>query len=296
MPLNSITEAFQLLVLPLFAALAQSEQQRVFQPAPRNTRKVILSTNIAETSVTVPGIRYVIDCGKAKMKHFRSRLGLDSLLAKSISKSSAMQRKGRAGREAPGKCYRLYTEKDYQDLEQSTQPEILRCDLAQALLIIKARGVEDLTTFPFLDPPPREPLERALLQLYTLSALSETGEISELGRKMARLPLAPALSRALLAAASPNMDCLPEAIDIISCLTVENIFLTLLSEEQKEEAEAARKGLMRREGDHLTLLNTVQHYTSETTDRKQWARTHYVSHRAMQSVMVSRDLPLHGSY
>ena len=279
------------MVFPLFAALSQNEQQRVFQPAPQpNTRKVILSTNIAETSVTVPGIRYVVDGGKAKLKHFRSRLGLDSLLAKPISKSSAMQRKGRAGREAPGKCYRLYTERDYQNLEQSTQPEILRCDLAQATLMIKARGVDDVATFPFLDPPPREPLEKALLQLYTLGALLETGEINELGRKMARLPLAPALSRVLLAAATPDMNCLSEVIDIISCLTVENIFLTLLSEEQKEEAETARRRLVRREGDHLTLLNTVQQYASEATDRRQWAKMHYVSHRAMQSVMVSPKL------
>lgn len=236
--------------------------------------------------MTVPGIKFVIDCGKAKMKQFRSRLGLDSLLAKPISKSSATQRKGRAGREAPGKCYRLYTESDYQKLVPSTQPEILRCDIAPAILVIKARGVDDLTNFPFLDLPPRESMEKALLQLYTLGALTETGQISELGRQMARLPLAPALSRVLLAAATPAMDCLSEAIDIISCLTVENIFLNVMSEEQKEQAEVARKGLLRREGDHLTLLNAVQQYAAEATDRRQWARRHFVSHRAMQAVMV----------
>ena len=224
------------------------------------------------------------------MKHFRSRLGLDSLLAKSISKSSALQRKGRAGREAPGKCYRLFTEKDYQNLEQDSLPEILRCDLAQTILIIKARGVDDLATFPFLTPPLRESLEKALSQLYTLGALSETGGISELGKQMARLPLSPALGRALVAAATPRMGCLAEVIDIISCLTVENVFLNPQSEEQKEEAEHARKELLRREGDHLTLLATVRLYAAENTDRKEWAKRHFISHRAMQAVMVGHLL------
>lgn len=274
-------------VIPLFAALPQVDQQKVFQPLPvANARKVILSTNIAETSVTVPGIKYVIDSGKVKIKQFRSRLGLDSLLAKPISKSSAIQRQGRAGREAPGKCYRLYTERDFQKLDQTNVPEILRCDLAHTVLIIKARGVEDVVSFPFLNPPPREVLEKALLQLYTLGALSGNGTINELGKKMAHLPLTPTLGRVLLAAAAPDVDCLREVIDIISCLTVENIFLNVISEEQKEEAEEARKSLVRREGDHLTLLTAVQKYSQENTDRKEWAKRHFVSHRAMQSVMV----------
>lgn len=134
----------KLLVLPLFAALPQSAQQRIFLPAPNNTRKVILSTNLAETSITVPGIRFVVDTGKAKVRQFRSRLGLDSLLVKPISRSSADQRKGRAGREAAGNCYRLYTEADYTSLEMDNTPEILRCDLGQAILNMKARGVKDV--------------------------------------------------------------------------------------------------------------------------------------------------------
>ena len=194
---------------------------------------------------------------------------------------------GRAGREAPGKCYRLYTEKDYDTLEESTLPEILRCELSQMILSIKARGVENISSFPFLSPPLREALEKALLQLHTLGALDDSGAISMLGKQMAPLPLPPALSRAILAAATSEMDCLSEVIDIVSCLTVENIFLHLVSEDQKEEAEAARKQLLRREGDHLTLLSTVQQYASETTDRHEWTRQHFVSHRAMRAVMVS---------
>ncbi|KAL4749258.1 hypothetical protein BDW72DRAFT_136086 [Aspergillus terricola var. indicus] len=275
-------------VLPLFAALPQAAQQRVFAPAPPRTRKIILATNIAETSVTVSGVRYVVDCGKAKIKQFRTRLGLDSLLVKPISKSAAIQRKGRAGREAPGQCYRLYTEKDYLALDEVNTPEILRCDLSQAILNMKARGVDNVIEFPFLTRPPREALEKALLQLLSIEALEETGKISEIGSHIAKLPLTPTLGRVLLAASDFGPECLTDVIDIISCLSVENIFLNTTSEEKKEAAETARRDLYRREGDHLTMLATVRAYASENTDRKAWAERHLVSHRAMQSVMDVR--------
>lgn len=278
----------KMLVLPLFAALPQSAQQRVFQPAPPRTRKIILATNIAETSITVSGVRFVIDCGKAKVKQFRSRIGLDSLLVKPISKSAAIQRKGRAGREAPGQCYRLYTEASYHEMQQNNTPEILRCDLSHAILTMKARGVDDIINFPFLDQPSRDSLEKALLQLYQLGALTDSGNINETGEKMAKLPLTVSLGRVLIAAAEPEFNCVSDVIDIISCLSVENIFLNLASEEKKEEAESARRELYRREGDHLTLLITVQAYAAENTDRKAWAERHFVSHRAMQAVMDVR--------
>ncbi|KAF2714158.1 P-loop containing nucleoside triphosphate hydrolase protein [Pleomassaria siparia CBS 279.74] len=275
----------KLLALPLFAALPQHAQQRIFTPTPPRTRKVILATNIAETSVTVPGVRYVIDCGKSKIKQFRNRLGLESLLVKPISKSAAIQRKGRAGREAAGQCYRLYTEEGFNTMEERTTPEILRCDLSHAILTMKARGADDVLNFPFLDRPPREALEKALLQLLHLSALEETGAISEQGLKMAKLPLTPTLGRVLVEAARPERDCLLDVVDIISALSVENIFLNLVTEERKEEAEAARRELYRREGDHMTLLVTVQRYEEERSDRKAWCEKHFVSHRAMQNVM-----------
>lgn len=249
---------------------------------------MILATNIAETSVTIPGVHFVVDCGLAKVKEFRPNLGLDSLLVKPISKSSAMQRKGRAGREAPGKCYRLYTEKDYWALATSNVPEILRCDLALSLLIMKARGVDDVLNFPFLDPPEPQAIRKALLQLHRLSALSDTGEITKTGKKMARLPLPPALSRVLVASAEPQFDCTLDAIDIVAALTVENLFLPLITDEKREEAEAARSALFRREGDHLTLMAAVQAYAAEKSDRKEWANRRFVSHRAMRSVMDVR--------
>lgn len=281
-------EVPKLLVLPLFAALPWTEQQRVFLPTPSRVRKVILATNIAETSVTIPGVRYVVDSGLAKVKEFRSQLGLDSLLVKQISKSAAIQRKGRAGREAPGKCYRLYTEKDYLAFQQTNVPEVLRCDLASAFLTMKARGVTDILTFPFLDPPHVTASRRALMQLHRLKALNDEGRITQVGSRMARLPLLPPLARVLITAAQPDANCVLEVIDIISSLTVENVFQNLMTEERKEEAEEARRELYQRDGDHLTLMTTVQAFAAENTDRLSWSKRHFVSHRAMQNIMNVR--------
>jgi ATP-dependent RNA helicase DHR2 len=238
----------------------------------------------------------VVDGGKVKVKQFRNRLGLDSLLVKPVSKSSAIQRQGRAGREAPGKCYRLYTERDYDALQHETTPEILRCDLAQAILAMKARGIDDVVNFPFLDPPPRESLEKALLQLLQLRALDESGSISDSGKKIAKLPLTPALGRVLVEAAHPDRDCLADIIDIVACLSVENIFLNLITEEKKEAAEEPRRELYRRDGDHLTMLAAVKGYAAEQIDRRAWSEKYFVSHRAMQAVMVSKSPSLSSYY
>jgi len=278
-----------ILCLPMFAALPATAQQAVFQPTPRNTRKIILATNIAETSVTIPGVRHVIDSGLAKIKEYRTALNLDSLLVKPISRSGAIQRKGRAGREAPGKCYRLYTEADYLNLAAANIPEILRCDLASSLLTMKARGVADVLSFPFLSPPDPTAVKKALLALHRLGALTDTGAISPLGTQMAKLPLPPPLSRVLLAAATEGTDTLLDVIDIVACLTVESVFLPLQSEEKKENAEEARKELYRREGDHLTMMTTLQAYVADTKgDRRAWCERHYVSHRAMKNVVDVR--------
>lgn len=158
------------------------------------------------------------------------------------------------------------------------------------MLTIKAHGVSDVMSFPFLDSPPREALERALLQLLALDAISESGDITDIGQSMAKLPLTPSLSRVLLAAAHSETDCLLDVIDIVSALTVENVFRNTSSEQQKEEAAIARTGLRRREGDHLTLLTTVQGYIAEHSDRRAWADGYFVSHRAMQAVSVRRFL------
>ena len=301
----------KLLILPLYAALGPSQQQLVFQPTPARTRKVIVSTNIAESSVTIPGIRMVIDNGLVKVKEHRSALGLDSLLVKPISKSAAIQRKGRAGREGPGKCLRLYTEKSYLGLEQDNKPEILRSDLAGVVLTMKARGIEDVINFPLMDPPPRENLRNALLQLLRLDALEDDGRISKIGRLMSRLPVPPSLSRVLVGAVqtSKNSEANTSApserpteslalavIDAVAALVSEPFFIALdnltenskLTEEEATERLEARASLQRRQGDHLTYIAAIRSYSCENTDRKSWAEKHFINHRAMKAVVAVR--------
>ena len=284
----------QILALPLFASLPHNLQQRVFNPAPSSrTRKVIIATNIAETSITVPGVRYVIDSGKARSRQFRPKIGLDSLLVTEISKSSATQRKGRAGREAPGKCYRLYTESTYNSLAENPVPEILRVDVASSVLIMKASGQNDILNFDFLDSPSRDSLIKALEQVYSLGALDNTGAITPLGTKMAKLPLSPHPAKVLISALEPcNIDVLPEVIDIISTISAENLIISIpigASDETREEIEAARRPLYRREGDHLYLLSILRGYLKEKkADRVEWARKRWISHRAMKNVLDVR--------
>ncbi|KAM7195108.1 P-loop containing nucleoside triphosphate hydrolase protein [Naviculisporaceae sp. PSN 640] len=271
-------------VFPLFGQMSMEGQHEAFQPIEGGgTRKIVLATNIAETSVTVPGVRFVVDCGKAKIKQFRPRLGMESLLAKPISKSSAIQRTGRAGREGPGKCFRLYTEETYETLEKADLPEILRTDVLGAVLTMKARGIDDVLSFPLMDPPEVEAVEKALLHLHFLGALADDGSITELGRKMVMFPVTAPYARVLMAAADPKFDCLLEVIDIISCITAgDDIFLQIRSEEEKEEGEEYRKELYRREGDLLTYLTTMQLYFAENADRVQWCKARKINTRNMR--------------
>ncbi|KAK2768973.1 ATP-dependent RNA helicase [Colletotrichum kahawae] len=276
-------------VLPLFGQLSMEGQHAAFQPIKGMTRKIVLATNIAETSVTVPGVRYVVDGGKAKVKQYRSLLGMESLLAKPISKSSAIQRTGRAGREGPGKCFRLYTEGTFGTLEEADLPEILRIDVLGAVLTMKARGIDDILGFPLMDTPDIDAIERALVSLHLLGALAEDGTITEAGRKMAGFPVSAPLGAVLLASAKPEFDCVLEAIDVISCITSgDDIFHQLQSEEQREEIEELRKELYRREGDILTYLTTMQQYAAENADRIEWCKKRKVNIRNMKTALNIR--------
>lgn len=279
--------------VPLYGQLPIDAQREAFLPVKSKfTRKVVLATNIAETSVTVSGVRYVVDGGKAKIKQFRPRLGMESLLAKSISKSSAIQRAGRAGREAPGKCYRLYTEASFDSMLLADLPEILRNDVLGAILTMKARGIQDVLSFPLMDAPETEAIERALVHLHFLGALNDDGSITSVGETMARFPLSAPLGAVLLAAAKPEYDCILEAIDIISCITAgEDIFLAVHSEEGQEDVKESRKELQRREGDIITYLTTMQQYTAENSNRHEWCKKRKLNMRTMkQALNIRRQL------
>lgn len=277
-------------VLPLYGSMRFDAQQQVFDPLKeKHTRKVVLATNIAETSVTVPGVRFVVDCGKAKVKQYRPKLGMESLLSKPISKVSAIQRAGRAGREAKGKCYRIYTEQDFANMEMDEKPEILRCDVIEAVLKMKARGVDDVMGFPLMDSPDVGAMEKALLQLHAMGALDDQGALNDIGKKMASFPLPAAYGRVLVAAAESQNDVVLEVIDVISCLTSDTeIFIQPKSEDEQERIEENRNDITRREGDIITLLTTMQRYASENANRPEWCKKRLIADRAMKMAMKIR--------
>lgn len=189
----------ELIILPVYSALPSEMQTRIFEPAPPGSRKVVIATNIAETSLTIDGIYYVVDPGFVKQKVYNSKTGMDSLVVTPISQAQAKQRAGRAGRTGPGKCYRLYTERAYRDEMLATPvPEIQRTNLASTVLQLKAMGINDLLNFDFMDAPPVESLIMALEQLHSLSALDDEGLLTRLGRRMAEFPLEPSLSKMLI--------------------------------------------------------------------------------------------------
>ncbi|WIM89081.1 ATP-dependent RNA helicase HrpA [Candidatus Mycobacterium wuenschmannii] len=203
-------------VLPLYARLPTAEQQRVF--APHTGRRVVLATNVAETSLTVPGIRYVVDPGTARISRFSRRLKVQRLPIEPISQASAAQRAGRCGRVAPGVCIRLYSEQDYTTRPRFTDPEILRTNLAAVLLQMAALELGDVEEFPFLDPPDRRSIRDGVQLLQELSAFDRQGDITDLGRRLARLPVDPRLARMILAADTEA--CVREILVVAAALTI----------------------------------------------------------------------------
>lgn len=273
-----------LMCVPLYSSLPPQQQQRIFDPPPKPRRsdgppgrKVVVSTNIAETSLTIDGIVYVVDPGFSKQKVYNPRIRVESLLVSPISKASAAQRAGRAGRTRPGKCFRLYTEKDYiKELEEQTYPEILRSNLANTVLELVKLGIHDLVRFDYCDPPAPETIMRALELLNYLAALDDDGNLTALGSMMAEFPLDPQMSKLLIT--SPEFECSNEILTIVSMLSVPNVFLR--PPNQRKEADAAKALLSIPEGDHLTLMNIYNSYKQNEHD-KNWAWNNYLSARAL---------------
>ena len=187
-------------------------------------RKVVVSTNIAETSLTIDGVVFVIDPGFSKQKVYNPRIRVESLLVSPVSKASAQQRAGRAGRTRPGKCFRLYTEKAYKnEMQDNTYPEILRSNLGSVVIQLKKLGIDDLVHFDFMDPPAPETLMRALELLNYLAALDDDGNLTELGAIMAEFPLDPQLAKMLIASCEYN--CSNEILSIVAMLSVPQCFV-----------------------------------------------------------------------
>ncbi|KAF2294958.1 hypothetical protein GH714_029746 [Hevea brasiliensis] len=254
--LHKLPEANRkLLIVPMFSSLPSEQQMRVFMPASAGHRKVILATNIAETSVTIPGVKYVIDPGFVKARSYDPVKGMESLIIVPTSKAQALQRSGRAGREGPGKCFRLYPEREFEKFEDSTRPEIKRCNLSNVILQLKALGVDDIIRFDFMEKPSRAAIIKSLEHLFLLGALTDDCKLSEpIGHQMARLPLDPIYSKALILASQFN--CLEEMLITVAMLSGESIFYA--PREKKDEAIAAMKCFASPDGDHLTLVNVYR--------------------------------------
>ncbi|KAI0791356.1 pre-mRNA-splicing factor ATP-dependent RNA helicase PRP43 [Abortiporus biennis] len=270
--------------IPLYSSLPTSQQQRIFDPppSPRSVisppgRKVVVSTNIAETSLTIDGIVYVIDPGFSKQKLYNPRMRVESLLVSPISKASAQQRAGRAGRTRPGKCFRLYTEKDFMTkLEEQTHPEILRSNLANTVLELAKLGIKDFVKFDYVDAPAPETLMRALELLNYLAALDDESNMTPLGAIMAEFPLEPQMAKMLIV--SPKFNCSNEILTIIAMLSVPNIWNRPIF--MRREADSAKHSLEVPEGDHLTLLNVYNCYV-QNMHNKRWAWDNFLSQRSL---------------
>ena len=233
-------------VLPLYARLPTAEQHKVF--AAHTGRRVVLATNVAETSLTVPGIRYVVDPGNARISRYSRRLKVQRLPIEPISQASAAQRAGRCGRVAPGVCIRLYSEEDYAARPRFTDPEILRTNLAAVLLQMAALELGDVEKFPFLDPPDRRSVRDGVQLLQELGAFDQHGEITDLGRRLARLPVDPRLGRMILAAEAEA--CVREVLVLAAALTIPDP-----RERPAEREEAARQSHARFADEHSDFMS-----------------------------------------
>lgn len=279
-------DKMQIIVCPMYASLSPALQGKVFTPTPSNTRKCILATNIAETSITIPGIKYVIDTGLCKEKSYIARergSAIESLITQPISKSSATQRAGRAGRLGEGVCFRLYTENAYNRLRDTALPEIQRCNLSSSILQLKCLG-QNPEDVDFMDPPDPNYVKVSLLNLFGLGALDNKGAVTDIGRQMASLPLETSFARSLLA--SQEHGCTNEVLSVIS-ITSASAKLFLDSSQTREAAYSARQKFVHPSGDHITYLNVLRAYhdiskQESTHARKEWCRSHFINERAIK--------------
>uniref|UniRef100_W5KAC0 Pre-mRNA-splicing factor ATP-dependent RNA helicase PRP16 n=1 Tax=Astyanax mexicanus TaxID=7994 RepID=W5KAC0_ASTMX len=282
--LEDLENAPPLAVLPIYSQLPSDLQAKIFQKAPDGVRKCIVATNIAETSLTVDGIMFVVDSGYCKLKVFNPRIGMDALQVYPISQANANQRAGRAGRTGPGQCYRLYTQSAFKnEMLTTTIPEIQRTNLANVVLLLKSLGVQDLLLFHFMDPPPEDNMLNSMYQLWILGALDNTGALTPTGRLMVEFPLDPALSKMLIV--SCDMGCSADILIIVSMLSVPTIFYRPKGRE--EESDQVREKFAVPESDHLTYLNVYLQWKNNNYSSI-WCNEHFIHTKAMRKVREVR--------
>ena len=302
-------------VLPLYSLLPTKEQLRVFEPPPDGSRLVILATNVAETSLTIPGIRYVFDCGRSKERKYDEKTGVQSFEISWISKASANQRAGRAGRTGPGHCYRMYSSAVYErDFRDFAEPEILRMPIEGVVLQLKAMNLQHVVNFPFPTPPDRVSLAASERLLTYLSAISPTGQITKVGSTMSIFPLSPRFARILLIGHLHG--CLPYTVALVAGLSTADIFIpenqVVPAPTPKDEGdedshftqadrleEDARNAIRRKynavqhafcslddRSDAIKLLQAVGEFAHEPTEA--WCRAHYVRYKVLKEILQLR--------
>ncbi|CAH8368804.1 unnamed protein product [Eruca vesicaria subsp. sativa] len=280
------TKIRELIICPIYANLPSEVQAKIFEPTPEGAQKLVLAKNIAETSLTIDGIKYVFDPGLSKMKSYNPRTWMESFLITPISKASANQR---AGRTSSRKCYHLYTAFNYKnELEENTVPEVQRTNLASVVLALKSLGIHDLINFDFMDPPPAEALVKDLELLFALGALNKLGELTKAGRRMAEFPLDPMLSKMIVV--SDKYKCSDKIISIAATLSVGgSIFYH--PENKQVHADNARMNFHTGNvGDHIALLKVYSSW-KETNYSTQWCYENYIQVRSMKTARDIRFFP-----
>ncbi|XP_030480109.1 probable pre-mRNA-splicing factor ATP-dependent RNA helicase DEAH9 isoform X2 [Cannabis sativa] len=275
-----------LLILPLYSGLPRAEQELVFAPAPRGKRKVVISTNIAETSLTLEGIVYVIDSGFSKQRFYNPISDIENLVVAPISKASARQRAGRAGRVRPGKCYRLYTEEYFvKEMPNEGIPEIQRSNLVSCVIQLKSLGIDNILGFEWPASPSPEAMVRALEVLYSLGVLDDDAKLtSPDGFQVAEIPLDPMIAKMILS--SSQLGCSEEIITIAAVLSIQSIWVS--SRGAQKEMDEVKLRFATAEGDHVTFLNVYKGFL-QSGKSSQWCYRNFVNYHAMKKVLEVRE-------
>ena len=270
-------------ILPLFARLSHAEQHKIFHPSGAK-RRIVLATNVAETSLTVPGIKYVIDTGLARVKRYSARAKVEQLHVEKISQAAARQRSGRCGRVSAGVCIRLFSEEDFNSRTEFTDPEIVRSNLAAVILRMAALNLGDVAAFPFLEMPDSRYINDGFQVLLELGAVNEHNRLTKLGEQMARLPIDPKIARILLAA--KKHDCMAEILVIASALSIQDPRERPL--EARDAAAKAHERFTDKQSDFLAYLNIWDSFQRErdkglsNKQLVQWCRQYFLSHLRMR--------------
>ncbi|XP_010915577.1 probable pre-mRNA-splicing factor ATP-dependent RNA helicase DEAH9 [Elaeis guineensis] len=275
-----------LLVLPLYSGLSRADQDLIFSPTPKGKRKVVISTNIAETSLTLEGIVYVVDSGFSKQRFYNPIADIENLVVAPISKASARQRAGRAGRVRPGKCFRLYTEEYFvKEMPAEGIPEMQRSSLVSCVVQLKALGIDNILGFDWLASPSPEAMIRALEVLYSLGILDEDAKLtSPTGFQVAEIPLDPMISKMILSA--DTFGCSEEIITIAAVLSVQSIWVSVRGAQR--EFDEVKLRFAAAEGDHVTYLNVYKGFI-HSGKSSQWCYKNYINYQAMKKVVDIRE-------